>query len=220
MKRFALAVLAAGTALAAAAPASATLFIGVSVNGGAINQVATDGGSGSANYNTTAGGFFYNVSATGVPLLISPQLLTQSVNIMSTGGVASTIDVYITQNDLTSLGGGLLSTFTTNTISGATAQLRSYFSASDILFGGTQLQSANFTSGPSTFQGSNPLTATGLFSETVRYTLNFSGGTGSNFNGTANLAAVPEAATWGMMILGFGVMGGVMRRRKTTVAFA
>ena len=30
--------------------------------------------------------------------------------------------------------------------------------------------------------------------------------------------AVPEPATWGMMILGFGMVGGAMRRR-TTVAF-
>ncbi len=35
--------------------------------------------------------------------------------------------------------------------------------------------------------------------------------------------AVPEPATWGMMILGFGAMGGMMRasrRRKVTVAYA
>lgn len=29
-------------------------------------------------------------------------------------------------------------------------------------------------------------------------------------------AAVPEPATWGMMIVGFGAVGGVMRRRKTS----
>ena len=36
------------------------------------------------------------------------------------------------------------------------------------------------------------------------------------------VAAVPETATWGMMILGFGVIGGAMRqrRRATTVRFA
>jgi len=36
-------------------------------------------------------------------------------------------------------------------------------------------------------------------------------------------AAVPEPAAWGMMILGFGLIGGAMRRRsatKTTVTFA
>jgi len=33
-------------------------------------------------------------------------------------------------------------------------------------------------------------------------------------------ASVPEPATWGAMLLGFGVMGGAMRRRRTTVRFA
>ena len=32
--------------------------------------------------------------------------------------------------------------------------------------------------------------------------------------------AVPEPATWGLMIAGFGLVGGAMRRRRTGVAFA
>jgi hypothetical protein len=32
--------------------------------------------------------------------------------------------------------------------------------------------------------------------------------------------SVPEPATWGLMILGFGMMGGLLRSRKTKVAFA
>ena len=34
------------------------------------------------------------------------------------------------------------------------------------------------------------------------------------------LAAVPETATWGMMIAGFGMVGGAMRMRRRTVALA
>lgn len=33
-------------------------------------------------------------------------------------------------------------------------------------------------------------------------------------------AAVPEPATWAMMILGFGLVGGALRRRRSTVALA
>ena len=35
----------------------------------------------------------------------------------------------------------------------------------------------------------------------------------------AAVAGVPEPATWGMMIAGFGLVGGTMRRRRTSVAF-
>ena len=40
--------------------------------------------------------------------------------------------------------------------------------------------------------------------------------------GAAGLGAVPEPATWAMMIGGFGMVGGSMRyrRRKTAVSFA
>ena len=32
-------------------------------------------------------------------------------------------------------------------------------------------------------------------------------------------ASVPEPASWAMMLVGFGALGGVLRRRRTTVAF-
>lgn len=38
--------------------------------------------------------------------------------------------------------------------------------------------------------------------------------------GLAATPAVPEPATWAMMIAGFGLVGGAMRRRSTKVAFA
>ena len=37
---------------------------------------------------------------------------------------------------------------------------------------------------------------------------------------TAATGAVPEPATWAMMIAGFGLVGGAMRRRSTKIAFA
>ncbi|MBS0478803.1 MAG: PEPxxWA-CTERM sorting domain-containing protein [Proteobacteria bacterium] len=107
-------------------------------------------------------------------------------------------------------------------MAGLTATLTSYYSAANALWGGTQLQTAVFT-GPGTGGGGNALgTVTGPWSETVKYSLNFTGGNGSNFNGTANLTAVPEPATWGLMLLGFGAMGGMLRtrRRAPRVRFA
>jgi len=37
---------------------------------------------------------------------------------------------------------------------------------------------------------------------------------------TFNATAVPEAATWGMMLGGFAMIGAAMRRRRTSVRFA
>jgi hypothetical protein len=56
------------------------------------------------------------------------------------------------------------------------------------------------------------------------YTLTVSGvsfGNKATFAGNFNVAAVPEPATWAMMIGGFGMVGGAMRRRRvsTKVSF-
>jgi len=209
------ALTASGLALAAATPASAGIFIGVSINGGPITQVATDGSTGSVNYNTTTNGFFFNTNGTGFPLLLQPSLLTQSVNIGQTGN-GGTLSIYITQTDLSALSGSLASTFTSNTITNASVVLSSYYSTANALFGGTLLQSSSF-SGTGTFAGVNPLTLNLPFSETVRYDLTFGPGSG-NFNGTANLTmvAVPEPTTWAMMMLGFVGLGYTVRRRPKT----
>ena len=49
------------------------------------------------------------------------------------------------------------------------------------------------------------------------------GTSGSNgaFSGTISLAAIPEPATWAMMVGGFGVIGASMRRRaRVKIAYA
>ena len=49
------------------------------------------------------------------------------------------------------------------------------------------------------------------------------GGDGNDYSGNIRIdsalaAGVPEPATWGLMILGFGMVGGAMRRRAKTTA--
>ena len=220
MKRFALMALASGLAIAAATPASATITISTSTNNGAITQVATDNGNGTVNYNTTTGGYFFNVSATGTPLTASIfDLITQSVNIQQTSGTGGLLSIFITDTNLPTLNGNLMSSFTSQIFSGSTTGVTiSSFVSPTNTTGGTLLQSNTFT-GLGTFMGGNAVNQTGPFATTIRYDLTFGAGNGT-FNGTANLTAVPEPATWGMMIMGFGLLGGVMRRRSTKVAFA
>ena len=90
-----------------------------------------------------------------------------------------------------------------------------------------------FTTGPTFLDGSGLrfFTAAGndirfFYQDTVsQYRVNtFSPGSSSYVTVTTSpvAAAVPEPATWAMMIGGFGAVGGAMRyrRRKTTVSFA
>jgi hypothetical protein len=55
----------------------------------------------------------------------------------------------------------------------------------------------------------------------TNYTFQYSGTLANSGNisgnGAFGMAAVPEPATWGMMLLGFGAMGMVLRRRRRPV---
>lgn len=42
----------------------------------------------------------------------------------------------------------------------------------------------------------------------------------ASYGGTVTFAAVPEPATWGMLILGFGLIGGALRSRRKNPVYA
>jgi hypothetical protein len=66
--------------------------------------------------------------------------------------------------------------------------------------------------GPIDFTPANGATIVGVYTRT---------GPGSNGTFTAAINAVPEPATWAMMISGFGLVGAASRRRaRTSVTFA
>jgi len=218
MKKIVLATFALGIA-STAVPAEAAIVIGVSNDGGAtITPIANDSATpGVASFIGTADGYGANISAVGSPTLTQPNFITNSINVQQTGGVASVLSVFITQTDLTSFNGSLLSSFTSNLLFGSaqSVTMATLLNPANGLFTGSPLASATFNA-IGTSQSSNAVNVPGLFSETVRYDLTFGAGAGA-FNDTVNIAAVPEPATWAMMLLGFAGIGVATRRRRKPV---
>ena len=63
-------------------------------------------------------------------------------------------------------------------------------------------------------------TLLGAGNHTLTVTGNIVSGPSASYSGTINFGAVPEPATWAMMLLGFGGIGMAMRRRRQAPAFA
>ena len=93
------------------------------------------------------------------------------------------------------------------------------FLVADLNIGGTSLGFTQFA-GPDLFTGlpSNPIFNLGTFNLTSIV----SGSSTLRISQAAVPSAVPEPATWAMMLVGFGMVGAATRyrRRKTAVAFA
>jgi len=89
----------------------------------------------------------------------------------------------------------------------------------DIDFSSIKLDSYNFTQtgfdpGQETWELSNINLGGGAHSLTLSGVK--IGNSPRSYSGTIELAGVPEPAVWGMMLLGFGLVGSAMRSRKTT----
>ena len=89
----------------------------------------------------------------------------------------------------------------------------------DIDFTSITLDSYNFTQtgfdpGQETWELSNINLGGGA--HTLTLSGNKLGNLRRSYSGTIELAGVPEPAVWGMMLLGFGLVGSAMRSRKTT----
>lgn len=210
MKKFLLTLAATASTIAMAPAANAAITISYSVNGGAQTVLATDAATpGSVSFAGVAGGYTFNVGALGTPATASVyDLLTQSINLSSANNTAATLNVFITETGLPTITNGTLtSAFTTNTQTNNTSVISSFIN-------NTTLQTKAFPT-IGTFTGSNVVSAAGPFSLTTRYDITFGAGSG-NFNGTANLTAVPEPATWALMMLGFGAIGGMLRTRRSS----
>ena len=97
-----------------------------------------------------------------------------------------------------------------------------------VLSDGTTVGGVNGLSGAAIVNTPISFNANGNSSTAGRVSYDFGGGAGLKsaiFTSTQDAfeiddlaAAVPEAATWAMMMVGLGVVGGAMRRRQTKVA--
>ena len=206
----------AGALMLSAAPAYAgTFLVEVGTTLGSPN--GTGSGIDKPKFrvtNTTAG------SAT-TPYLISLALSLDTGSIYNIsnidnfgyGGINSGVDGF---PGVGTPGGTVLPSKTSTLTYGATNFDPGAYSAFRVDFGTVANPDADVDFRKVLFTGTNTLT--GTFSDGSVGRVNFSGSTADNpgsfsFNSVAATGAVPEPATWAMMILGMGATGFAMRRR-------
>jgi hypothetical protein len=213
------AVVLAASVVAFSAPASAAVAVTIGlqeagVNGGAITN------EGSAVSNFSYGTFNVN-SITGTALPLPSILDTSALDATASG--AGTLNVFVTETGITAPIGTPFfnSGFTLNNLTaGWTVQEQTFLSSGNGLFTGTALGSQMFSAIGAVAQSDSGATGAGPYSITAEYTI-IANSIG-NSNATIDISAVPEPATWGMMLIGFGAVGFMMRgsRRKQTAALA
>lgn len=194
MKTFALAATAAAALLATSASAATFADPWTSSPDGGISVVFGDNGLGTAG-------------AENVP---NETTTTHAYN-ASTGEFTDTFAFQLPSGQIG---------FTLSSIgfqSNSTLQLTSFtWNGFDVDF--TNVGDSN-GGGVMSLDGPFPVVAGGPQVLTVKGT----GGAQAVFDGTATfsrVAAVPEPATWGLMILGFGGAGAMLRRRRERLAWA
>ena len=205
----------AAFAVLAIAPANAATITGLYNTGTDSSNVSTTGNGADLHW-TLLGGTAYTGGVNG-NFPIGPWLSETSTSRWITptqnaaDGVAASDYTYST-------------TFSLSGFNAATASISGLFAADDkvssILLNGVQ-----FSTGAVGFQNFTSFsTSTGFVAgvNTLTFVTHNDGGPAGlrvEVAGTADLAGtVPEPATWGLMIAGFGMVGFAARRRTTSVA--
>lgn len=237
MKRTLLAVaLLAGTVVGANAQS-----IGVAVfdNGTLIGTSGFQPG-GIVNFTVSDANFsLINIVANGAPIQPNGNFVVNTLNVTATGNGSLTI--LATQIGNPNVGTSFDSTLTQNFLSGGAnitnVNQQNFVDAVDAPWSGlcsvgcTVLSPADGTSfniatlfslngaGGTNQSGVVPFTTGPLglvFSETAFLSATFTGA--GTLNTTAQIAAVPEPATWGMMLLGFVGLGFMFHRKRKAAA--
>ena len=190
-----------------------------------IGSVSNVGG-GTATVGGTSAPFTFSVTSFGVPTVPSPSFATVTIDANSNG--AGTLTIEATQQGLHGFPAGILAStfagdFLINNQNVTSIVMSNWIDPGNGAFVlGTLLGSqiclgATNNCAPNTdFKAVAGLTT---FSETERFVITFSGPAG--ISGNSQIAsAVPEPATWGMMLLGFAGLAFAFRQSRRKVSFA
>jgi hypothetical protein len=215
----------AATAAAALLATSASAAVSISFDGS--TSVFSQAGDGVFDFTAVCGvagancGGFETVTLTGSAPLTLPGLLhSDNVGVNAPDSGPATLTIWVTRTGVTSLGDHFFSSFTSNNQGGPiSVHLETLISSSNQLFGGVNLASFDDNSVGSSSQNFNNFfdTSPGVYSVTEKYVLTaVASGAERSASPTITLAtaAVPEPASWALMIAGFGGAGAMLRRRR------
>lgn len=216
-----------------AAAAVAALGFTMSASASTISYKIFDGsaqiGSGSSssgsliNATGSDGNFFVSLNAVG-PASMAPNFSTNDFSIaVSSLTTPSVLTIYVTNTGLTSAPTTVQSTFTTNALASSNEftgdTIANYYDASNTAYGTASLLGSAAFTGAGGFAGpmSAFLSASGMYSETTIYTLNFATSTAADTVTASSqiVAATPEPNS--LVLLGsglFGAAGMVFKRRR------
>jgi hypothetical protein len=214
----------AAVAMIAASSANATVYIAYKYGNGPLTVVASDPTD--ALWSASVAPNLRVHTALGSTAGY-PSVLDSTTVVKYLGGThPADLDIFMTVDGLTGMQGFFDNGLTENQLVGAWNVTESvFYSATNALFGGTLMASHPFPGPSSTTQTfdsvTNNLTLAGPYSITHQYHIvaPLTGSPVSSAQSTVSTTAtaVPEPATWALMLGGFGLAGTMLRSRKSGV---
>src|SRR6476661_1716401 len=149
-------------------------------------------------------------NGTAASTITNPTLLEFDTTNASAGSYSSFFQF---NNDIYTAG-VFSATASTVPIAGTTVSLLQLFTGGSVV--GGVYSGGTLVPGGSASGSSNSLTMSVNLTPGTNYTFVYGGNltNSGNISGNAAFAAVPEPATWGLMLLGFGGIGMALRRRR------